>query len=127
MLPLLEAEVVQTGWVGPEAFLAGYGAAQAMPGPLFSLAGYLGAAAGIGPGGVAGGVIALLAIFTPGFRLLLGALPSWKGLMARPLRNRMISRQRLGLPLVDGKGIALSIPSQAQKSRIIYAHIFIAS
>lgn len=85
VLPLLEAEVVQTGWVGPEAFLAGYGAAQAMPGPLFSLAGYLGAAAGIGPGGVAGGVIALLAIFTPGFLLLLGALPFWKGLMARPL------------------------------------------
>lgn len=85
VLPLLEAGLVRPGWASPEAFLAGYGAAQAMPGPLFTVAGYLGAVSSVGPGGAAGGLIALLAIFAPGFLLLLGVLPFWEGLMARPL------------------------------------------
>ncbi|RUR34128.1 chromate efflux transporter [Vreelandella nanhaiensis] len=76
VLPLLEAEVVQSGWVTPDAFLTGYGAAQAIPGPLFTFAAYLGA---LVPGinGLAGALLALLAIFVPGFLLLVGVLPFW--------------------------------------------------
>nr|WP_194424195.1 chromate efflux transporter [Microbacterium aquimaris] len=79
VLPLLEAEIVSTGWVDTREFLAGYGLAQAMPGPLFTFAGYLGAVSAVGPGGVLGGAIALLAVFLPGFLLLTGVLPFWSG------------------------------------------------
>ncbi|QLD11116.1 chromate efflux transporter [Microbacterium oleivorans] len=84
VLPLLESAVVEPGWVDAETFLAGYGAAQALPGPLFAFAGYLGALADVGPGGVAGAVIALLAIFLPGFLLLLAVLPVWAAVRRRP-------------------------------------------
>ncbi len=80
VLPLLQAEVVPPGWVGEDAFLAGYGAAQAVPGPLFTFAAFLGAARVDAPSGWAGGLIALLAIFTPAFLLLAGALPFWQRL-----------------------------------------------
>lgn len=84
VLPLLEGSVVQQGWVPASDFLAGYGLAQAVPGPLFTFAGYLGALSDVGPGGVAGAVIALVAIFLPGFLLLIGAMPFWAVLRARP-------------------------------------------
>ena len=84
VLPLLEAEVVRPGWVDADAFLAGYGAAQAVPGPLFAVAAYLGAAMRPEPNGIAGAVICLAAIFLPGFLLLVGALPFWDALRARP-------------------------------------------
>ncbi|MEE3111176.1 MAG: chromate efflux transporter [Pseudomonadota bacterium] len=76
VLPLLEAEVVQSGWITADEFLAGYGAAQAVPGPLFTFAAYLGA---LLPGipSVIGALLALLAIFVPGFLLLVGVLPFW--------------------------------------------------
>ena len=77
VLPLLDAEVVQSGWVTPDIFLAGYGAAQAVPGPLFTFAAYLGAMLGPAPNGVSGAALALLAIFLPGFLLLVGVLPFW--------------------------------------------------
>lgn len=77
VLPLLHSEFVATGWVSEADFTAGYGVAQAMPGPLFSFAAYLGAIADVGPGGAAGATLALVAIFIPGFLLLLGALPFW--------------------------------------------------
>ncbi|MCO8146343.1 chromate efflux transporter [Rhodovulum tesquicola] len=77
VLPLLEAETVAPGWVSPDAFLAGYGAAQAVPGPLFTFAAYLGAVLGPAPNGIAGAALALLAIFLPGFLLLVGVLPFW--------------------------------------------------
>lgn len=77
VLPLLEAEVVQTGWVDKQSFLAGYGAAQALPGPLFTFAAFLGTVASIGPGGVWGGLLCLTAIFLPAFLLVLGVLPHW--------------------------------------------------
>lgn len=76
VLPLLEAEVVQSGWVTPDDFLAGYGAAQAVPGPLFTFAAYLGALLP-GMAGIIGALLALLAIFIPGFLLLVGVLPFW--------------------------------------------------
>jgi chromate transporter len=84
VLPLLQAEMVSTGLVERETFLAGYGAAQAVPGPLFTFAAFLGAAATQPPNGYAGAAIALLAIFAPSALLVLGALPFWERLRANP-------------------------------------------
>lgn len=81
VLPLLRAEVVPPGWIGGDAFLAGYGAAQALPGPLFAFAAYLGTV--IGGAGV--GLLALVALFAPGMLLLFGALPFWSALSVQPL------------------------------------------
>lgn len=86
MLPLLEAEVVQTGWVTPHEFLAGYGAAQAVPRPLFTFAAYLGAVLGPTPNGMAGAALALGAIFLPGFLLLVVVMPLWDRFRAVPCR-----------------------------------------
>ncbi|GHC31875.1 chromate efflux transporter [Aidingimonas halophila] len=77
VLPLLEAEVVQSGWVSSDAFLSGYGAAQAIPGPLFTFAAYLGSVMQTPPSGVLGAVIALVMIFLPGMLLLIGVMPFW--------------------------------------------------
>jgi chromate transporter len=85
VLPLLQAEVVDPGWVTRDAFVAGYGAAQAVPGPLFTFAAYLGAALIPQPDGVAGGLLCLVAIFLPSFLLVIGALPFWDVLRRRPL------------------------------------------
>ena len=84
VLPLLQAEVVPPGWIKPDAFLAGYGAAQAVPGPLFTFAAYLGAAMGPAPNGWAGAAICLTAIFLPSFFLIVGVLPFWNALRSRP-------------------------------------------
>jgi chromate transporter len=75
---------VPPGWVTQEEFLAGYGAAQAVPGPLFTFAAYLGAVQSPEPNGVAGGLLALVAIFLPSFLLVVGALPLWDSLRDRP-------------------------------------------
>jgi chromate transporter len=83
VLPLLQAEVVPPGWVSGEHFLAGYGAAQAVPGPLLTFAAYLGAVMGPSPNGWAGAALALGAIFLPSFLLVVGALPFWDVLRAR--------------------------------------------
>lgn len=83
VLPLLQSEVVPPGWLTNEAFLAGYGAAQAVPGPLFTFAAYLGAAAGPAPNGWLGALICLVAIFAPSFLLLIGGLPFWDALRRR--------------------------------------------
>jgi chromate transporter len=80
VLPLLREAVVAPGWVDDSAFLAGYGAAQAVPGPLFTFASYLGAIARIGPRGVVGSAISLIAIFLPGLLILVGTLPFWNQL-----------------------------------------------
>ena len=84
MLPLLEARVVSSGWITSDAFLAGYGAAQAVPGPLFSFAAYLGAIGSSQAPPLLGAAVALTAIFLPGFLILVGVLPFWTGLRAVP-------------------------------------------
>jgi chromate transporter len=84
VLPLLQASVVPPGWVSNDAFLAGYGAAQAVPGPLFTFSAYLGAVAGPQPNGWLGAAICLLAVFLPSFLLVVGALPFWDELRRRP-------------------------------------------
>jgi chromate transporter len=83
VLPLLQAEVVPPGWVSNDAFLAGYGAAQAVPGPLFTLSAYLGTVMRPPPNGWLGGFICLVAIFLPSFLLLIAALPYWETLRRR--------------------------------------------
>ena len=82
VLPLLEAELVPTGLVDHDTFLAGYGAAQAVPGPLFTFAAFLGASMTTGPSGILGAGIALLAIFLPAGLLVIGILPFWERLRA---------------------------------------------
>jgi chromate transporter len=77
VLPLLHSTVVDPGWVSDGQFLAGYGAAQAVPGPLFTFAAYLGAVSGPSPNGVPGAALATVAIFLPSFLLVFGALPFW--------------------------------------------------
>ncbi|MGZ7441156.1 chromate efflux transporter [Paenibacillus sp. TH7-28] len=86
VLPLLESTVVPRGWIGEADFLAGYGAAQAVPGPLFTFASYLGAAIG----GVFGAVLATVAIFLPAFLLVIGVLPFWSRLRVMPNIHRAL-------------------------------------
>ncbi len=83
VLPLLQAEVVAPGWVTNDAFLAGYGAAQALPGPLFTIAAFLGAHIPLFESPMTGALVALLAIFAPSFLLVPGLLPYWSGLRGR--------------------------------------------
>ena len=85
VLPLLQAEVVGPGWVTNEQFVAGYGAAQAVPGPLFTFAAYLGAVMGTEPNGWTGASLTLVAIFLPSFLLVTGALPFWDLLRSVPV------------------------------------------
>ncbi len=80
VLPLLQSAVVPPGWIGNDAFLAGYGAAQAVPGPLFTFAAYLGTVMQPAPSGWLGGLLCLVAIYLPSFLLVIGALPFWHGL-----------------------------------------------
>lgn len=77
VLPLLQETVVKPGWVTHDVFLAGYGAAQALPGPLFTFAAFLGAKLNVGPEGAAGAGLAMVAIYLPGLLLMYGALPFW--------------------------------------------------
>jgi chromate transporter len=77
VLPLLESATVARGWLNESTFLAGYGAAQALPGPLFTFAAYLGAVLNVGPAGIIGACLALLSIFLPGLLLVSGILPFW--------------------------------------------------
>jgi chromate transporter len=84
VLPLLQAEVVTPGWVSNADFLAGYGVAQAVPGPLFTFAAYLGAIMGPAPNGLAGAATALVALSLPGLLLVYGMLPYWDALRLRP-------------------------------------------
>jgi chromate transporter len=83
VLPLLREAFVAPGWVSDDVFLAGYGAAQAMPGPLFTFSAYLGSVVNIAPHGVAGAVLGLVGIFLPGLLILLGALPFWDAFRRR--------------------------------------------
>lgn len=90
VLPMLQAEVVQGGLVAQDTFLAGYGAAQAVPGPLFTFAAFLGASTGVAPTGTVGATIALVAIFLPSALLVLGVLPFWERLRAAPRMRRAL-------------------------------------
>jgi len=107
VLPLLQAAVVPTGWVGNDTFLAGYGAAQAVPGPLFTFAAFLGAAGGPAPNGWIGGALCLLAIFAPSFLLVFGALPFWE-------RLRRQARTRAALAGINAAVVGLLLAALYQ-------------
>ena len=108
VLPLLRDAVVTPGWVSDSAFLAGYGAAQAVPGPLFTFAAYLGAVAGTPPAGILGGIVALIAIFLPGILVLVGVLPFWHRLRAQP--NAQAAMRGINAAVVGLLGSALYNP-----------------
>jgi chromate transporter len=90
VLPLLSNTFVTRGWVSQESFLAGYGAAQAAPGPLFTFAAYLGAVVRISPNGIAGAALGLVGIFLPGILVLVGALPFWDAFRGQPSAQAMM-------------------------------------
>ena len=102
VLPLLEAELVQPGLIDRDIFLAGYGAAQAVPGPLFSFAAYAGAMLNTPPNGLWGGTLALCAIYLPSFLLVFGALPLWQQL-------RRVARLRRALDVANAAVVGLLI------------------
>jgi len=90
VLPLLQSEVVPPGWVSNDAFLAGYGAAQAVPGPLFTFAAYLGAMMGPEPSGWQGALLCTVAIFLPAFLIVIGVLPFWDDMRRfQPVRSAL--------------------------------------
>ena len=91
VLPLLHATTVDPGFVSQDQFLAGYGAAQAVPGPLFTFAAFLGTVSNVSPTGAAGGVMALAAIFLPAFLLIWGTLPFWHDLRRSTNFRRALS------------------------------------
>jgi chromate transporter len=91
VLPLLEHSVVDPGWIDNGTFLAGYGAAQAVPGPLFTFAAFLGERLHYGPGGISGAIVGLLAIFLPGFLIVAGVLPYWQTLSANGTTARSLA------------------------------------
>ncbi len=97
VLPLLQAEVVPAGWVDESVFLAGYGAAQAVPGPLFTFAAFLGAARTLAPTGWAGGLLALLAIFLPAYLLVAGSLPFWEHMRTAPRARAAMAAVNAGV------------------------------
>lgn len=91
VLPLLQAELVPAGWVSQELFMAGYGASQGIPGPLFSFAAYLGAVSPESPSGWLGAIVCLLAVFLPSYLLIVGILPFWERLRGYSgARNAML-------------------------------------
>ena len=90
VLPLLDAAIVRRGWLAQSSFLAGYGAAQAVPGPLFSIAAYVGAAVRPNPHPLLLGVCALVALFLPGLLLMAAVLPFWSALRRRPLIGSLL-------------------------------------
>lgn len=108
VLPLIQAEVVQPGWVTPGQFLAGYGAAQAVPGPLFTFAAYLGAVLAPAPNGIAGAALALAAVFLPGFLILIGVLPFWDRFRSRARTQSLM--QGANAAVVGILGAALYSP-----------------
>jgi chromate transporter len=91
VLPLLREAFVTPGWITDDAFLAGYGAAQAVPGPLFSFSAYLGAVAHTTPHGIAGAAFGLVSIFLPGMLVLIGTLPYWDSLRQRTGARAMMA------------------------------------
>lgn len=91
VLPLLQAEVTPPGWISTETFLAGYGAAQAVPGPLFTFSAFLGASMNTAPHGWAGAAICLSAIYLPSFLLVAGALPFWERLRHNELVKKALT------------------------------------
>lgn len=123
VLPLLQAAVVAPGWVGDSAFLAGYGVAQAVPGPLFTFAAFLGAALRDAPNGWLGATLALVSIFAPSFLLVAGTTPFWE-------RLRRSTRMQAALAGVNAAVVGLLLAALYQpvwRETIVSARDFAAA
>ncbi len=118
VLPLLQAGVVPPGWVDADAFLAGYGAAQAVPGPLFTFAAFLGAAMPSPLGGWAGGLAMLLAIFVPAYLLVVGALPYWEALRRSEAAQRAMAGTNAAVVGVLGAALYDPVWTSAIHARV---------
>jgi chromate transporter len=118
VLPLLQAGVVPPGWVTNDAFLAGYGAAQAVPGPLFTFAAYLGAVMPSPLGGWTGGLLLLLAIFLPAFLLVAGALPFWEQLRRREAAQKVMGGVNAAVVGVLGAALYDPVWTSAIRSKL---------
>ncbi len=121
VLPLLQASVVPPGWVSNDTFLAGYGVAQAVPGPLFTFAAFLGAAMPLPLGGWFGGIVLLLAIFLPSFLLVVGALPYWESLRQRDGIQRAMGGINAAVVGVLGAALYDPVWTSAIHSKVDFA------
>jgi chromate transporter len=121
VLPLLREAVITPGWVSSDTFLAGYGAAQAVPGPLFTFAAYLGAVMGPTPNGILGAIIALLAIFIPGLLLVTGALPFWDTFRQRPTAQAVMRGTNAAVVGVLGAALFNPVWTSAVATRLDFA------
>ena len=126
VLPLLRAEVVPTGWLGDDRFLAGYGAAQALPGPMFAFAAYLGAAMDPGAHAIRSGVLCLVAIFLPAWLLIGGALPFWHSLRARPSARAALAGANAAVVGVLLAALYDPVMREAVRSRADVALVLVA-
>jgi chromate transporter len=117
VLPLLQAGVVPPGWVDADTFLAGYGAAQAVPGPLFTFAAYLGASMPAPLGGGWGGLAMLLAVFVPAYLLVVGALPFWEALRRSDTAQRAMAGTNAAVVGVLGAALYDPVWTSAIHSR----------
>jgi len=121
VLPLLQAQVVPPGWLSNDAFLAGYGAAQAVPGPLFSFAAYLGAASRLAPNGWAGGLLCVTAIFAPSFLLVFATLPFWDALRQRAGLRSAVAGVNAGVVGLLGAALYTPVWTSAIASGLDFA------
>lgn len=129
VLPMLETAVVAPGWVAPEDFVAGYGAAQAVPGPLFSVAAHVGFVQAGAPNGVAGGLVALIAIFAPGFLILIAVLPFWVRLAALNPARRAVEGANAAVVGILGAALHDPLMTGAVRGSVdlaVAAGIFVA-
>jgi chromate transporter len=129
VLPMLETAVVAPGWVATEDFVAGYGAAQAVPGPLFSVAAHVGFVQAGVPNGVAGGLVALIAIFAPGFLILIAVLPFWVRLAALNPARRAVEGANAAVVGILGAALHDPLMTGAVRGSVdlaVAAGIFVA-
>jgi chromate transporter len=117
VLPLLREAFVAPGWVSDDTFLAGYGAAQALPGPLFTFAAYLGAVVNVSPHGVVGAALGLFAIFLPGILILLGTLPFWGDFRTRA--GAQAAMRGVNAAVVGLLGAAPSLQVRSTRQKIL--------
>jgi chromate transporter len=126
VLPLLRESVVTPGWISADAFLAGYGAAQAVPGPLYALSSYLGARLPDGQGGLVGACAALVAIFLPGFLLVAGVLPLWRSIGRTPIAARAVAGTNAAVVGILGAALYDPVWTSAVHGPLHFAIVAIA-
>jgi chromate transporter len=127
VLPLLQAATVAPGWIDTPTFLAGYGGAQALPGPLFTFATYLGALLSAKPNGLPGAVLALAAIFLPGLLLVIGVLPFWNRLRANPTMQSLLAGVNASVVGILAAALYRPLWTSTIKAPIDYVLVLVAS